>query len=182
MRKRETSGFCFALLLTLGVVFFFASTPQAAPIVGLPSVPIIIYDQAGGPSSWTISNFASDTYVLGYDSTTLLTGSGLTTPSFENGVYDFWLDTNNDNTPDVSLSNGDALLTFQGVEFSVGATTYYSDFIINWNVSAGSYDFTFSSSTQTNAGATPVPPPTTLLLLGSGLLGLVVLRRRTTSS
>lgn len=164
---------CFAFLLIFGMGFVFSSGVQAASI---SSVPIIIYNSNADSSVWEITAYSSDSYIFGYDTTTLPLVSGQAIPiTFNNGVYDFWLDI--DEGERLLLSQGDATLTFQGTPFTDGATTYYSSFIINWDV-PDSYAFEFASVTTPGAGAAaPVPIPASVLLLGSGILGLIAIGR-----
>jgi PEP-CTERM motif len=95
----------------------------------------------------------------------------------------------NDSGHVVVYSNGDGLTPQLSDSAAVGPTNSFNDllFVTDWNYSAdtashlGFTDFTYSVNLQSTApvgDGSSVPEPATLSLLGLGIVGVVLVRRR----
>ncbi len=167
------------------IVAFMASSAKAIPIVVNPSVPIIMLD--GTDFGTDVSVVIQDNtpgYTLGYmdGGFNALVADGITVKSFAGGnPVDFAL---SDGVNLYTLSNGDAILTFSGlavpdpsVSIDWGIARY--DILLAFNNGDGFAPYYANGNPTGNS--TAVPEPSTLVLLGSGLVGLSLWRRKKTS-
>ena len=92
----------------------------------------------------------------------------------------------NNNTPrnfsfDNLLYNQIPALDFNGIGFSIGTAGYQGNFFFNANGDPATYVFFDSNNNQvllTSFTASPVPEPGSLVLLGSGIFGILTTVRR----
>lgn len=126
----------------------------------------------------TVSNINVDNahayYKLNSGSWTQFAGDGFYTivniRASSLDLIDFGLSTKRDGTVDMVSSYGQATLQYLD---KIGGTPYYNRLDVNWNNVNH-----WNVATAQGDGMAPVPVPTSILLLGSGLAGVVVIGRR----
>ena len=183
MKKKINGIVC--LMSAMVIVAFMSSSAKAIPIVVNPSVPITMFD--GGDLGSDVSVVIQDNtpgYILGYMDggfQGLLFVYGLAFRSFVGGTsVDFAI---SDGVNLYTLSGGDAVLTFSGLadpDPTVSIDWGFARYDILLTVSNGD-GFAPYYANGNPTGNSVVPEPSTLVLLGSGLVGLSLWRRKKTS-